>query len=200
MALIDKTERYVIPRSKTHCVEIALLEALFNYEAYIRGNRSIAQLQYDIFIGKLAEALFAFYNRKNVVKGVRIFGLKPDNGTDLILQQVGNVQIKTCFHPDYVNDNTGTKKAKWPTADVYLHDNCLLVVAFVSEDWEIQFMCQAPTKLHWKKSNGEGWYLVKTQFIEWTDDANIFAKLGTFPKLMHPEDDMPDDVQKNTGQ
>lgn len=56
-------------------------------------------------------------------------------------------------------------------------------------------MCQAPTKLHWKESNSEGWYLAKTQFIEWTDDIDIYAKLGTFPKPMHPEGDMPDDAQ-----
>ena len=180
-------ECHVIPISEDECKQYAQVEGTDNWKAYDCGSRSTDQLKRDIIEGKFAELTFAFQNRDSVVKGVRLFGSTPDDGVDLVLEKVGNVQIKI-NHSRYVNDIYGTKRDSWPSAD-----SCLLVVAFVDENGSMQFMCQAPSKLVWKKSKfNNGWYLEKSQFIPWTNDEDIFQQLGSFHKIECQIDDIPE--------
>ena len=185
----DLLEKFVIPENEDECMHYADEEAQLNWKAYRQGSRTVEQLQSDIRDGKMPELDFAWQNREDVVRGVRMFGKTPDSGVDLVLRKIGNVQIKTC-KTKYVNDLTGIKRDSWPSVD-----SCLLVVAFIDDVGNIQFMCQAPSTLVWKKSKyNDGWYLERSQFIPWTNDEDVFQKLGAFPKAWYPIGDLPEDA------
>lgn len=182
-------EQYVIPQVEDECMRYAIEEAQHNWKAYRQGSRTVEALQADMQFGKYIECQFAWQNRDSVIKGVRLFGKTPDSGTDLVLRKVGNVQIKTC-KTKYIDDPYGIKRDTWPSVD-----SCLLVVAFIDDAGNTQFMCQAPSKLVWKKSKyNDGWYLERSQFIPWTNDEDIFQKLRAFPKAWYPTDDLPEDA------
>lgn len=87
-----------IPESLEEVDIYAHREADENYQHYYAYNRTPEEIKKHVYHGKYAELLIAYLAHKNrhaINMGCSLFADHPDNGTDLIIDNIP-IQVKSC--------------------------------------------------------------------------------------------------------